>query len=211
MPKVKFPGPCPQCGKIQEYYKKELCDNCYKKAKRRKRGLKPTAIRTQLGPCRVCGSTTSSTGRFVRGMCHACYKRIVLRGSNKIPRTKFSGPCNECGKTDPSVGYSKRLCPTCYQRKERDQYRFSLFRFRAKQAGVESNLTDEQWKRVLIHFKYRCAYCGKDIFLEYTMDHVIPMSKGGPHTINNVVPCCLSCNSKKKDGPPLRPVITLKE
>ncbi|MDB4875733.1 MAG: hypothetical protein JWM41_2179 [Gemmatimonadetes bacterium] len=31
------------------------------------------------------------------------------------------------------------------------------------------------------------------------MDHVIPISRGGSHTRENVVPACRSCNSKKGD------------
>ena len=32
-----------------------------------------------------------------------------------------------------------------------------------------------------------------------TVDHVIPQSKGGTNDIDNLVPCCFSCNAKKKD------------
>lgn len=210
MPKVKFPGPCSQCGKVQEYYKKELCDNCYRKAKRRERGLKPTAVRTQLGPCSVCNSATSSNGRFIRGMCSACYRRIFVRGSTIKPRTKFSGPCEKCGISDPLLKYNYKLCPKCFAW-YCNNVRLANAYNRARKAGVVTELTDAQWLKVLKHFKYRCAYCGKDIWNKYTVDHVIPISKGGTHAIDNVVPCCLSCNGKKGNGPPLRPVVTLKE
>ncbi|MEZ4578779.1 MAG: HNH endonuclease [Desulfobacterales bacterium] len=30
------------------------------------------------------------------------------------------------------------------------------------------------------------------------MDHIVPISKGGQSTKNNVVPCCKTCNSEKK-------------
>ena len=32
-----------------------------------------------------------------------------------------------------------------------------------------------------------------------TIDHVVPLVKGGSHTYGNVKTCCHSCNSKKKD------------
>lgn len=210
MPKIKFEGPCRQCGKVQEYYKKELCDNCYEKTRRRERGLKPSAIKTQLGPCSVCGSTTSSNGRFVKGMCRACYKRVLERGSNLKPRTKFNGPCDKCGISDPALKYVNKLCPKC-ENWFRNNVKLSNTNYRARQAGTPVELTEEQWLRVLNHFNYRCAYCDKDIRDFYTIDHVIPLSKGGTHTIDNVVCACLSCNSAKKDKIPLRPVVTLKE
>jgi len=45
-----------------------------------------------------------------------------------------------------------------------------------------------------------CQYCGNKCQKKYlTLDHVIPKSKGGRSSWNNVVTCCNPCNSKKKD------------
>ncbi len=46
----------------------------------------------------------------------------------------------------------------------------------------------------------RCAYCGNKLE-EVTMDHVIPITRGGVHSIENIVPACLSCNSSKGNKP----------
>ena len=44
-----------------------------------------------------------------------------------------------------------------------------------------------------------CHYCG-DTFppKELTMDHVIPIARGGRSEKFNLVPSCKSCNTKKK-------------
>ena len=42
---------------------------------------------------------------------------------------------------------------------------------------------------------YECQYCGTKENL--TIDHVIPRSKGGKDTWDNLVACCTSCNVKK--------------
>lgn len=42
----------------------------------------------------------------------------------------------------------------------------------------------------------RCQYCGA---AAESLDHVIPRSKGGPHTWENVVAACRRCNSRKED------------
>lgn len=45
---------------------------------------------------------------------------------------------------------------------------------------------------------YRCQYCGHTRPMsQLSLDHVVPRSLGGRTTWDNVVCCCLSCNSKK--------------
>lgn len=61
--------------------------------------------------------------------------------------------------------------------------------------------------RAAIHAKFdgRCAYCGVPVVLsesrKYRMqvDHVVPFSKGGADTIDNLFPCCWRCNYWKAD------------
>lgn len=44
-----------------------------------------------------------------------------------------------------------------------------------------------------------CYYCqAKFLPDELTMDHVVPLSRGGRSTKGNIVPCCKTCNNKKK-------------
>lgn len=49
----------------------------------------------------------------------------------------------------------------------------------------------------------QCQYCAKFFKQsEMTMDHVLPKSKGGPKTWDNIVASCKGCNGKKKDRTP---------
>ena len=44
-----------------------------------------------------------------------------------------------------------------------------------------------------------CHYCGRTFApQELTMDHVVPLARGGRTTRGNVVPCCKECNSQKQ-------------
>lgn len=44
-----------------------------------------------------------------------------------------------------------------------------------------------------------CSYCGMKFPPgELTMDHVIPVSRGGTSEKFNIVPCCKECNNKKR-------------
>jgi len=44
-----------------------------------------------------------------------------------------------------------------------------------------------------------CHYCGKKFTPdELTMDHIVPIVRGGKSVKSNVVPACKECNNKKK-------------
>ncbi|MEN9791425.1 MAG: hypothetical protein RLZZ63_1083 [Gemmatimonadota bacterium] len=44
----------------------------------------------------------------------------------------------------------------------------------------------------------RCVYCGTGLGLEHaTLDHVIPLSRGGTHHPGNLVAACQPCNQLK--------------
>ena len=61
------------------------------------------------------------------------------------------------------------------------------------------------WKRrvpfnrrnVAIRDNFTCQYCGKRIDKGSTIDHIVPRSKGGATTFDNVVLACVACNCKK--------------
>ena len=49
---------------------------------------------------------------------------------------------------------------------------------------------------------YICQYCGKNGAVDkkqMTIDHVMPVSKGGKSTFENCVTACFSCNNKKNN------------
>ncbi|NYE96357.1 5-methylcytosine-specific restriction endonuclease McrA [Psychromicrobium silvestre] len=52
---------------------------------------------------------------------------------------------------------------------------------------------------VLRRDEHRCAYCSKSAS---TIDHVHPKSRGGAHSWENLVACCLRCNNLKGDHTP---------
>ena len=57
----------------------------------------------------------------------------------------------------------------------------------------------EEWLATLERFGYRCAYCLRKT-TDIGMDHFRPLSRGGPHELDNIVPACKSCNSRKSDS-----------
>jgi 5-methylcytosine-specific restriction endonuclease McrA len=62
-------------------------------------------------------------------------------------------------------------------------------------ARVAHDLTDAQWQALLDAWG-GCAYCGTSAS-SFQKDCVLPISRGGRYTLDNVVPACRSCNASK--------------
>lgn len=59
-------------------------------------------------------------------------------------------------------------------------------------------LRRSRWWKNLISLGF-CHYCGEKFLSEnLTMDHLVPVSRGGKASRNNVVPACKECNNRKK-------------
>lgn len=76
-------------------------------------------------------------------------------------------------------------------------------RRRARLASDQSiGLTAEQWTAICVAHqdsegRVCCKYCKQPC--KPTIDHVVPLAKGGRHEPGNVVPACAFCNSSKCD------------
>jgi 5-methylcytosine-specific restriction endonuclease McrA len=68
-------------------------------------------------------------------------------------------------------------------------------RKRAEKLGLGEHFTPGEWVALIARYSGRCSNCGSDKGL--APDHVIPLSRGGANTIDNIQPLCKSCNSKK--------------
>ena len=58
-------------------------------------------------------------------------------------------------------------------------------------------------KNILIRDQYTCQYCNREFgAADLTLDHVVPRSRGGNNTWENLVASCLRCNNRKGDRLP---------
>lgn len=57
-----------------------------------------------------------------------------------------------------------------------------------------------------------CEYCGNKFKPdELTMDHVVPLARGGKSTKGNIVAACKECNNKKKLDTPVDQILSKKD
>lgn len=104
--------------------------------------------------------------------------------------------CDECGSKhhtdhDLNLLYKKRWRDK-NKAKELDRIRRKGYKLKHLYPNIElKHITIKEWKRLL---NARCSYCDG---AAGTIDHVIPLSKGGRHSIGNVLPACMACNRAK--------------
>jgi 5-methylcytosine-specific restriction endonuclease McrA len=68
-------------------------------------------------------------------------------------------------------------------------------RARRRAAQIDTDV-DRYWLRVLRADP--CSYCGD---LGGHIDHIVPISRGGPHCVSNLTSACRACNSSKNRRP----------
>lgn len=79
--------------------------------------------------------------------------------------------------------------------KEKDNKR------RAFKMGQDNSFTAQEWAELKQRYNYTCLRCGRrEPEIKLTADHVVPISKGGWGTIDNIQPLCRACNTAKHDN-----------
>lgn len=133
-----------------------------------------------------------------------------VRQNHSRYRLKNRGKCREW---DRNNYYKNRPAILVRQKQWREQNQEYIKQYRSsregKFAGRAADHKRDARKRLNHHFKYTlqevnirlkdfdfsCAYC--DSTGDLTLDHFIPISKGGSDCIGNLVPACRRCNSSK--------------
>jgi 5-methylcytosine-specific restriction endonuclease McrA len=151
-------------------------------------------------PCIQCGQPRNARSSG-KGLCGSCYQR-AYRATNpeKLKAWRDSRPVERKANAQryierhPGSVYARTKA---WREKNRDAFFVHLQRRRALKANAPINdFTAEQWTAVQEAAGGRCHYCHE--VKPLSMDHVVPLVKGGAHTAANIVPACRRCNSRKR-------------
>lgn len=146
----------------------------------------------KLKSCSHCGKESKL---YYRGgtVCAQCYN-LALQPKHV---------CSSCGKSKTSLSKTENghLCRRCWNLlPERKAKNFSD---KQKYRSADTPLLPvHEWARMMKVANWKCFYCSAYIggnCGNRTVDHVVPVSKGGLTVPSNLVPCCRSCNSSKGD------------
>lgn len=151
--------------------------------------------------------------------CKVCGKKAVVKGKDKATCSKQCGmryrgmqhrvTQRVCGCGVVFIGRGKAaLCNGCKDQRLRDLRNKNRSRRKHTTRARIYGCMSETVNSLAVHQrdKWRCYLCGCKVVRsttykpnQATIDHVIPLSKGGPHTYDNVRTACQSCNSSKSD------------
>jgi 5-methylcytosine-specific restriction endonuclease McrA len=146
----------------------------------------------------------------------ACVKCLDWKPLENFARhaTCSGGRRNSCvtceGRTRGKKYYNANR-EKCIARK-RDYQRRNPEKVRAWEMNARARRYDRGWEHRGHHgvtveelrgirevFGDLCVYCGEQAT---TLDHVIPLARGGPHEVSNLVPACSDCNLRKHNKTP---------
>jgi 5-methylcytosine-specific restriction endonuclease McrA len=145
--------------------------------------------------CPACARVMSisdfhKNGTTLRSFCKSCENRrsiVSKESTGYYARPEVKAKRNE----------DSRLCKQAKYKFDAEYRAAEIIRCHERRELVtELSVSPLQWLEIVAQFNGVCAYCGSPHNL--TMDHVVPISKGGKTTIDNVIPACSSCNSSKQ-------------
>lgn len=129
-------------------------------------------------------------------MCEAHYCRLWRNGTLEL------GQCSVCqGPLPPESPFGRRFCESCRLDRRRDRGRDAVHRRRVAMTGADAERIDS--REIYERDHWRCGVCRKraDRRLQWphpmspSLDHVVPIADGGPHTRANVRLAHLTCNT----------------
>lgn len=83
-----------------------------------------------------------------------------------------------------------------WNQKNKDRNRVLAHQRRVIEKNQLGAIPENCWDLLILVYK-SCGICGSEENL--TMDHVIPLSLGGKHSIENLAILCKTCNSRKRN------------
>ena len=183
---------CSKCGRV-------LPIEQFSKDKNRKDGL--------YGRCKKCGKQYNQENKEKKQQYNKQYYQ-----ENKEQRLQYQNQYYQ-DNSEKRQQYDKQYYQEHKLEKQQHQQqynqtpqgqivRFNGYAKRRKREEAQGNgITKEQWLEMMQFFDWKCAYSGVSLSIKKnrSIDHIIPLVKGGEHEVWNCVPMDKRLNKSKQD------------
>lgn len=199
---------CTECNQRQ-VMARGLCGICYARWWRANNPEKRKAAQKRQDARRVndCESCGGPTGSHTATYCMTCYNELKkARAHESEEQTKQNALQSarnwyynhrEYAQAKHKEWLEKNKDKVKqYEIDHVDERRAYVETRRARRQNQDGGLTVSDWLVLLDFYEHKCVYC-LEAFDNLEQDHVIPLSLGGKHSLENVVPACLPCNRHK--------------
>ena len=143
--------------------------------------------------------------RIVQAAEYKHAHRDQYRGYNRVYRKRYAeklkaGYSHEKRATRYAVERDANIETSRRWRKENpDLKRAQKHRRRARLAENGGSYTPAEWNAIKHAQNYTCLACGRsEPHITLTVDHVVPISKGGTNATDNIQGLCVDCNNHKR-------------
>lgn len=172
--------------------------------------------------CLDCGCVeTKKAYRVKDGKASSRYCSIHAKNHRHtcgVDYKHFDIICADCGVECVGVGRSKKVCSACSKERAKALKKTNEAKAAKKMLGLGLRqrarrkgcyVDTVRPNTVFERDKWRCVGCGNKVVRsrywqpnQATVDHRIPLSRGGSHTYENCQTMCMTCNSKKEASMP---------
>lgn len=207
---------CQHCGKQYKpkaYNRLTFCSRecCYKNRKKSAGTYYRSAIAdgmliwaSRWKVCKQCRCAFYGRGNICSEVCRSASQ--LSKYYQDVPR-EYTAVCVRCGVVFKGRRPGRaRQCKSCRQSSEKMCNRNCKHR---RKARIKGNMVGKvSIRQVFERDGWRCYLCNKALSQDVkvpnddapTIDHVIPLAKGGSHSMENLRACCFKCNYTKCDS-----------
>lgn len=148
------------------------------------------------GRSKSCGCLNSERLKEPRPYRRKEHSQEFLRERNRAYQRKWQQiNWTKVALQKREANARQRDAKRAWRERNREAERASAREHARRRRGAPGQVSQSEWLLRLAEFGGLCAYCltreGRE------MDHVVPLSRGGTHTIDNAVPACRVCNATK--------------
>jgi 5-methylcytosine-specific restriction endonuclease McrA len=186
------------------------CSRACAYAKRRYDGLDAVqqAIEQVIAKrtCERCGQPfhpKTKRARWCSTRCHDAYRWVIEYRRNHPWHNAAERPCHRCGTLTKASRRGRTACARCKAIVDRINHKTAKWRRKARMKGADV----QPFRPHDVHMRdgYRCQICGTKTNPKAspcsdrypTLDHIIPLSRGGAHSRENTQTACRRCNMAK--------------